>query len=60
MPASVRHGFRWDKDEFSEPTSTLALDIGGWYIDLRYFLKDEKIEWAMAGKRETLQQEPRE
>lgn len=57
--ASVRHGFRWDKDDFEELTNTLALNVGGWYIDLRYFLKDKKIEWAMAGKRETLSKDPR-
>ncbi|KAJ9604224.1 hypothetical protein H2200_011058 [Cladophialophora chaetospira] len=55
---STRLSIRWIPGEPSEPTDTLVMSVGGWYVDLRITKKDGSIDWAMAGERLILAQEP--
>lgn len=55
---STRLSIRWVPGEASEPTDTLIIGVGGWYVDLRITKLDGSIDWAMAGERITLSQEP--
>lgn len=56
---STRVSIRWVPGEPSEPTDTLVMSVGGWYVDLRITKSDGSIDWAMAGERLILSQEPR-
>ncbi|OQV04009.1 hypothetical protein CLAIMM_08963 isoform 1 [Cladophialophora immunda] len=60
MPArlSTRLSIRWVPGEASEPTDTLIIGVEGWYVDLRITKLDGSIDWAMAGERLILSQEP--
>ncbi|KIW11204.1 hypothetical protein PV08_10504 [Exophiala spinifera] len=55
---STRVSIRWVPGEPSEPTDTLVMSVGGWYVDLRITKSDGTIDWAMAGERLILSQEP--
>ncbi|KAI5208142.1 hypothetical protein E4T39_01485 [Aureobasidium subglaciale] len=55
---SYRKSLRWVPGEPSEPTSTLVLDVGDYFVDLRILKSDGSIDWAMAGKRTVLSQSP--
>jgi len=55
---STRLSIRWVPGEASEPTDTLVINVGGWYVDLRITKLDGSIDWAMAGERLILSQEP--
>jgi hypothetical protein len=61
MPAklSTRISIQWLPEEASEPTDTLVMTVGSYYLDLR-ILKDDtsKIDWSMAGEVVTLSEEP--
>lgn len=56
---TTRKSLRWVPDEPYEPTSTLVFDIGDYFVDLRVNKHDSSIDWAMAGKKKTLSEEPR-
>ncbi|THW24970.1 hypothetical protein D6D25_06699 [Aureobasidium pullulans] len=56
---SYRKSLRWVPGEPSEPTSTLVLDVGNYFVDLRILKSDGSIDWAMAGKRTILSESPR-
>jgi hypothetical protein len=56
--ASVRVSLRWLPDPASEPTNTLALNVGAYYVDLRTVIADGSIEWGMAGERLILSENP--
>lgn len=56
---TTRISIRWVPGEPSEPTDTLVINVGGWYVDLRMTKADGSIDWAMAGERFILSQEPR-
>ncbi|THZ05985.1 hypothetical protein D6C91_10451 [Aureobasidium pullulans] len=56
---SYRKSLRWVPGEPSEPTSTLVLDVGSYFVDLRILKSDGSIDWAMAGKRTILSESPR-
>lgn len=56
--ASVRVSFRWVPDVAEETQDVLALNVGGYFVDLRFSLNEKTIEWAMAGKRPTLAESP--
>lgn len=58
--ASVRVSFRWVPDVAEETQDVLALNVGGYFADLRFSLKERNIEWAMAGTRPTLSKSPRQ
>ncbi|ETI22621.1 hypothetical protein G647_06697 [Cladophialophora carrionii CBS 160.54] len=55
---STRLSIRWVPGEPSEPTNTLVMSVGGWYVDLRITKADGSIEWGMAGERLILSREP--
>ncbi|THZ76135.1 hypothetical protein D6C84_08898 [Aureobasidium pullulans] len=55
---SYRKSLRWVPGEPSEPTSTLVLDVGNYFVDLRILKSDGSIDWAMAGKRTILSESP--
>ncbi|OAL30881.1 hypothetical protein AYO20_08574 [Fonsecaea nubica] len=55
---STRLSIRWVPGEASEPTDTLIIGVGGWYVDLRITKLDGSTDWAMAGERLILSQEP--
>ncbi|KAK5449606.1 hypothetical protein LTS15_008681 [Exophiala xenobiotica] len=55
---STRLSIRWVPGEPSEPTDTLVISVGGWYVDLRINKADGSIDWGMAGERLVLSQEP--
>jgi hypothetical protein len=56
---SYRKSLRWVPGEPSEPTSTLVLDVGSFFVDLRILKADGSIDWAMAGRRTVLSSSPR-
>ncbi|KAI9745923.1 MAG: hypothetical protein M1818_000604 [Claussenomyces sp. TS43310] len=56
--ASVRISLRWVADPPAETQDVLALNVGDYFVDLRYSLKEKTIEWAMAGERLILSEEP--
>ncbi|KAG9560728.1 hypothetical protein KCU71_g9161, partial [Aureobasidium melanogenum] len=55
---SYRKSLRWIPGEPSEPTSTLVLDVGNYFVDLRILKANSSIDWAMAGKRTILSSSP--
>ncbi|KAG9945990.1 hypothetical protein KCU85_g6902, partial [Aureobasidium melanogenum] len=55
---SYRKSLRWIPGEPSELTSTLVLDVGNYFVDLRMLKADSSIDWAMAGKRTILSSSP--
>ncbi|GAB7351531.1 hypothetical protein MBLNU459_g2170t2 [Dothideomycetes sp. NU459] len=55
---SIRKSLRWIPDEPSEPTDTLVLDVGDYFVDLRVLKSNISIDWAMAGKRTVLRETP--
>lgn len=57
--ASTRISIRWPPAEASEPTDTLVLSIGDYYVDLRVLKSDQSIEWALAGQRLIISENPR-
>lgn len=62
MPAraSTRVSIAWPPALPSEPTETLVLGVGGWYVDLRVTKADLSIDWAMAGERLDVEGNPGE
>ncbi|CAK7209925.1 hypothetical protein SBRCBS47491_000610 [Sporothrix bragantina] len=55
---STRISIRWGDEPTSEPTTTLVMGVGGYFIDLRVNKTDSSVDWAFAGRRETVCQEP--
>ncbi|CAK7230865.1 hypothetical protein SEUCBS140593_007731 [Sporothrix eucalyptigena] len=55
---STRISIRWGDDAASEPTTTLVMGVGGYFMDLRVNKADNSVDWAFAGLRETVSQEP--
>jgi hypothetical protein len=62
MPSQAvqRISLRWLPDPAFEDTDTIALNVGGYFIDLRVTLKDQTIQWSRAGERIALKDDPRE
>lgn len=56
--ASTRVSIRWPPASTSEPTDTLVLSLGGWYVDLRVKKIDKNIDWALAGERLVVASDP--
>lgn len=56
---SYRKSLRWVPGEPSEPTDTLVLDVGDYFVDLRILKSDGSVDWGMAGKRTILEDAPR-
>lgn len=57
--ASTRISIRWPPAPASEPTDTLVLSVGDYYVDLRVTKLDQKIDWALAGQRIVVSEDPR-
>lgn len=60
VPSQVvqRLSIRWLPDEPFEDTATVALNVGGYFIDLRVTIADQSIQWSQAGERIILKQDP--
>ncbi|KAI9102558.1 hypothetical protein DFS34DRAFT_398548 [Phlyctochytrium arcticum] len=59
VKASTRVSIRWIPDPPSEPTDTLVLSVGEWYVDLRVGKEDaSRLDWAMAGQRIVVSKKP--
>ncbi|KAJ4322445.1 hypothetical protein N0V84_004801 [Fusarium piperis] len=57
---STRISIRWANDAPSEPTDTVVLSVGDYFMDLRITKADQSIDWAFAGTREILSRDPHE
>ncbi|KPI41857.1 uncharacterized protein AB675_5476 [Cyphellophora attinorum] len=55
---STRISIRWPPEEASEPTDTLFLSLGGYYVDLRINKYTKTIDWALAGQRIIVSEDP--
>ncbi|KAJ3528168.1 hypothetical protein NM208_g10329 [Fusarium decemcellulare] len=55
---STRISIRWGDETPSEPTDTVVLSVGSYFMDLRVKKADGSIDWAFAGIREIVSQEP--
>ncbi|KAH7121459.1 hypothetical protein EDB81DRAFT_952215 [Dactylonectria macrodidyma] len=53
-----RISIRWLPDEAFEDTRTIALNVGGYFIDLRVTKEDPSIQWSHAGELTILKEEP--
>ena len=53
-----RVSVRWPPDSAYEDSVTIALNVGGWFMDLRVATADGSLQWSRAGERKTLRQEP--
>ncbi|KAH8173716.1 protein HRI1 domain-containing protein [Sarocladium implicatum] len=60
MPSDAvqRISLRWLPDPAFEDTTTIALNVGGYFIDLRVTLSDQSIQWSRAGEKIPLKQDP--
>lgn len=56
---STRISIKWAAEPASEPTDTLVLSLGGYYVDLRIAKVDNSIDWALAGQRIVISEQPR-
>jgi hypothetical protein len=57
--ALQRISIRWLPEPVYEDTETIALNVGGYFVDLRVNKKDATIQWSRAGERILLQSHPR-
>jgi hypothetical protein len=55
---SIRISLRWLPDAASEPTDTVVFGVGTYYIDLRVLKADTSIDWALAGERQVITNDP--
>ncbi|KAI5922373.1 hypothetical protein F4810DRAFT_674686 [Camillea tinctor] len=60
MTAQVlqRVSIRWLPDPAYEDTDTIALNVGGYFVDLRVVKADDSIQWSRAGERIVLKDDP--
>ncbi|RSL71316.1 hypothetical protein CEP53_001519 [Fusarium sp. AF-6] len=60
MPSQAvqRISIRWLPDAAYEDTDTVALNVGGYFIDLRVVKKSGAIQWSRAGERIVLKEDP--
>lgn len=54
-----RVSMRWLPDPAFENTDTIALNVGGYFMDLRVATADKSLEWSRAGERKELEKNPR-
>jgi hypothetical protein len=55
---STRISIKWGDEAPSEPTDTLVLTVGSYYMDMRIKKSDKGIDWAFAGTKEITSQSP--
>ena len=53
-----RISLRWLPEAAFEDTETIALNVGGFFMDLRVSTADGSLQWSRAGQRITLKQNP--
>ena len=60
MPPQVlqRVSVRWLPEPSFEDTETIALNVGGYYLDLRVTKADGLVQWSRAGERKVLSEKP--
>ncbi|KAF4119481.1 hypothetical protein GMORB2_4746 [Geosmithia morbida] len=60
MPSQAvqRISLRWLPDPAFEDSDTVALNVGGYFVDLRVSKKDQTIQWSRAGERIPLKTKP--
>lgn len=53
MPSQAvqRISVRWLPEPAYEDTETIALNVGGYFLDLRVAKKDSTVQWSRAGER---------
>lgn len=61
MPSQAvqRISVRWLPEAAYEDTDTVALNVGGYFIDLRVVKESGAIQWSRAGERIVLKEDPR-
>ncbi|KAF7561657.1 hypothetical protein G7046_g2487 [Stylonectria norvegica] len=57
--ALERISIRWLPGAAYEDTKTIALNVGGYFMDLRVTKENPSIEWAQAGERTILNEDPK-
>lgn len=57
--AVQRVSLRWLPDPAFEDTDTVALNVGGYFVDLRVVKDTQTVQWSRAGERITLRTNPR-
>ncbi|UQC89964.1 uncharacterized protein CLUP02_15495 [Colletotrichum lupini] len=60
MPSQAvqRISIRWLPEPAYEDTDTIALNVGRYFIDLRFTQETQTVQWSRAGERITLKTEP--
>ncbi|KAF7563755.1 hypothetical protein G7046_g379 [Stylonectria norvegica] len=53
-----RISVRWLPDQQYEDTETIALNVGGYFVDLRVNKGDSTVQWSRAGERIVLKEDP--
>ncbi|CAM1508649.1 Fc.00g054970.m01.CDS01 [Cosmosporella sp. VM-42] len=53
-----RISVRWLPDPAYEDTETIALNVGGYFVDLRVTKEESAVQWSRAGERIILKHEP--
>ncbi|OIW25537.1 hypothetical protein CONLIGDRAFT_672557 [Coniochaeta ligniaria NRRL 30616] len=53
-----RISLRWVPGDAFEDTETIALNVNGWFMDLRVVLADASLQWSRAGERRKLKDDP--
>lgn len=54
-----RISIQWLPEPAYEDTDTIALNVGGYFIDLRVEKETKVIQWSRAGERILLKEDPR-
>lgn len=54
-----RVSLRWVPGDPFEDTETIALNVNGWFMDLRVVLADASLQWSRAGERRKIKDDPR-
>lgn len=54
----TRVSMQWPPDAPFEDTNTIALNVGGYFVDLRIVPTDQTIQWTRAGERLVLAEDP--
>ncbi|KAH8811010.1 hypothetical protein F5884DRAFT_264074 [Xylogone sp. PMI_703] len=55
---STRISIQWPPEPENEPTDTLVISVGEYYVDLRVLKSDQTLDWGLAGKRIKLSEDP--
>ncbi|RKU44407.1 hypothetical protein DL546_005935 [Coniochaeta pulveracea] len=53
-----RVSLRWVPGDPFEDTETIALNVNGWFMDLRVVLADASLQWSRAGERRKIKDDP--